>query len=271
MLLRILSPLVALAISAAECSLAKSGTVYVTPHSQFSSSIGVLGCKVDTNRIAYWPICRAFSFQYPFISQYYLRTDRILTMILIGPDCTDMCIKLTFGSRSRTILHIDTSGGNYDISFDTFQYLAFDSKATASPAILNANAGANMDYEIVDMSECSDIITSDTGKLSFIAVSPNQVNSCMEQSSSWVAENYEMRNIANSQCQYGIDEVCTLDSTTGTCTCPSGVGTDGNVALAPAQPVIDYIAPCGVTATAGGAEPVGNQCSMVTQTPDPSS
>lgn len=37
-------------------SLATSGTVYVTPHSQFSSSIGVLGCKVDTNRIAYWPV-----------------------------------------------------------------------------------------------------------------------------------------------------------------------------------------------------------------------
>lgn len=244
MFVRNLSLLAALAISSVNGSLATSGTVYVTPHSQFSSSIGVLGCKVDTNRIAYWPV---------------------------WPDCTNMCIKLTFGSRSRTILHIDTSGGNHDISFDTFQYLAFGSSATASPAILNADAGANMDYEIVDMSECSDIIKSDTGKLSFIAVSPNQVNSCSTQSGSWLADNFELRNIANSQCQYGIDEVCNLDDTTGTATCPSGVGTNGNAALSPAQPVTDYIAPCGVKATAGGAEPVADQCSMVTQTPDPSS
>lgn len=243
MFLRTISLLTALAFSCAN-SLATSGTVYVTPHSQFSSSIGVLGCKVNTDRIAYWP---AF------------------------PDCTNMCIKLTFGSRSRTILHIDTSGGNYDISFDAFQYLAFGSSATASPAILNADAGANMDYEIVDMSECSDIITSDTGKLSFIAVSPNQVDSCLDQSSSWVAQNYELRNIANSQCQYGVDEVCTLDTVTGTANCPSGAGTNGNVALSPAQPVIDYIAPCGVKATAGGAGVVANECATVTKTPDPSS
>ncbi|KUI64226.1 hypothetical protein VM1G_10982 [Cytospora mali] len=244
MLFRIVPLLLAWAISVAKASLPSSGTVYVTPHSQFSSSIGVLGCKVNTNRIAYWP---AF------------------------PDCTNMCIKLTFGSRSRTILHIDSSGGAHDISFDAFQYLAFGSSATASPAILNANAGVNMDYEIVDMSQCSDIITSETGKMSFIAVSPNQVDSCLDQSGSWLAMNYELRNIADSQCQYGIDEVCTLDEATGTAKCPSGVGTNGNVGLSPAQPVIDYIAPCGVRETAGGAAVVADQCSMVTQTPNPSS
>lgn len=244
MLFRMLSLIMALAIRAGSASLPLNGTVQVTPHAQFSSSVGVLGCKVNTNRIAYWPAT---------------------------PDCTNMCIKLTFGSRSRTVLHIDTSGGNYDISFDTFQYLAFGSSATASPAILNANPGADMDYEIVDMSECSDIITSDTGKLSFIAVSPNQINSCLSQSGSWVAQNYELRNIADSQCQYGIDEVCTFDVATDTVNCPSGAGTNGNVALSPAQPVIDYIAPCGVKATAGGAAVVADTCSMVTQTPNPSS
>lgn len=222
-------------------SLATSGTVYVTPHSQFSSSIGVVGCKVDTNRIAYWPV---------------------------WPDCTNMCVKLTFGSRSRTVLHIDTSGGAHDISFDTFQYLAFGSSATASPAILDADAGANMDYEIVDMSECADIITSDTGKLAMIATSPNQVNSCLEQPDSWLAQNYELRNILSSTCQYGIDEVCTLDDTTGTATCPSGIASPANTLN---LPVIDYIAPCGVKATSGAAAPVADQCAMVTQTPDPSS
>lgn len=162
-LIGILALVPSLVAADSNSSLATSGSVYATPHSQFSSSIGVLGCKVDTNRIAYWPV---------------------------WPDCTDMCVKLTFGSRSRTVLHIDTSGGAHDISFDTFQYLAFGSSATASPAILDAEAGANMDYEIVDMSECADIITSDTGKLSFIANSPNQVDSCRtNEPGSWLADN----------------------------------------------------------------------------------
>lgn len=178
-----------------------------------------------------------------------------------------MCLNMTFGSRSRTILHIDTSGGNYDISFDTFQYLAFGSSATASPAILNANAGANMDYEVVDMSNCADIITSDTGKLSFIAVSPNQVNDCLQQSGSWVADNYELRNILSSTCQYGIDDVCPLDATTGTATCSPPASNVDVLDL----PVTDYIAPCGVKAISGDAAPVADECTMVTQTPDPSS
>lgn len=227
------------ALAAAAATLPSSGTVYVTPHSQFSSSIGVVGCKVDTNRIAYWP--------------YW-------------PDCTNMCVKLTFGSRSKTILHIDTSGEAHDISFDAFQYLAFDSSATASPAILNAAAGVNMDYEVVDMSECADIITSETGKLSFIATSPNQVNKCLTESDSWLAQNYELRNIGSSTCQYGVDEVCTLDDATGTASCPSG-GAGATKTLD--MPVIDYIAPCGVKATAGAAAPVADSCSMVTQTPSP--
>lgn len=225
-----------------DSTLATSGTVYVTPHSQFSSSIGVLGCKVDTNRIAYWPV---------------------------WPDCTNMCVKLTFGSRSRTVLHIDASGGAHDISFDTFQYLAFDSSATASPAILDAEAGANMDYEVVDMAECADIITSDTGKLAIIANQPNQVDSCLSSApDSWLAQNYELRNILSSTCQYGIDEVCALDDVTGTASCPSGSASSAD---ALDQPVIDYIAPCGVKATSGEAQPVANECATVTKTPDPSS
>ncbi|KAH8743801.1 hypothetical protein F5883DRAFT_655563 [Diaporthe sp. PMI_573] len=69
-----------------------TGSVKVTPHDKFSSTIGAFGCKVDVNRIAYWP--------------YW-------------PDCSDV------------------SGGAHDISFDTFQYLAFGSFATSSPAILD--------------------------------------------------------------------------------------------------------------------------------------
>ncbi|KAH8755087.1 hypothetical protein F5883DRAFT_504803 [Diaporthe sp. PMI_573] len=222
-------------------SLGSTGAVRVTPHDQFSSTIGVHGCKIDVNRLAYWP--------------YW-------------PDCSGMCIKLTHGFRSRTVLHLDVSGSAYDISFDAYQYLAYGSSATASPAILNPDrSGAfDVDYQIVDMSECADIITSETGRLSFMALSPNQVNKCINEGDNWVAQNYELRNINDPQCQYGLDEPCTLDPVTGTANCPSGAGM--KVApLSPAQPVIDLRYPCGVKATAGLAPPAPAQC--VTTTKDP--
>ncbi|KAK4033799.1 hypothetical protein C8A01DRAFT_49682 [Parachaetomium inaequale] len=28
----------------------------ITPHDMYSSSVGVLGCKINTNRVAYWPM-----------------------------------------------------------------------------------------------------------------------------------------------------------------------------------------------------------------------
>lgn len=238
-MLRLLTILTALSTHANALSLGLTGAVRATPHDAFSSTIGVHGCKIDVNRMAYWP--------------YW-------------PDCSGMCIKLTHGSRSRTVLHLDVSGGAHDISFDTYQYLAYGTSATASPALLNPDAGGALDveYEVVDMSECADIITSDSGKMSFMALSPNQVNKCVAEGDNWVAQNYELRNINDPQCQWGVDEPCTLDSVTGTAKCPSGVG--AKVApLSPAQPVIDLRYPCGVKAVAGEAPPAPQGCATETK------
>ncbi|KAJ4384351.1 hypothetical protein N0V85_008390 [Neurospora sp. IMI 360204] len=71
-----------------------SGSLYdVTPHPFFSSSIGVLGCKINTNRVAYWK-------------------EEV--------DCDNICVKLTNTTNGRTItlLRIDHSGGAHDISYD---------------------------------------------------------------------------------------------------------------------------------------------------------
>lgn len=73
-----------------------SGTYSVTPHTSYSSSVGVLGCKIDYNRVAYWPM---------------------------EVDCDSMCIKLTNNGKSLTVLHVDTSGGAYDISYDAWSQL----------------------------------------------------------------------------------------------------------------------------------------------------
>ncbi|KAL1879147.1 hypothetical protein Daus18300_001726 [Diaporthe australafricana] len=232
--------------TAQNLSFPASGSFDITPHDSFGSSTGVLGCKVNVNRMAYWPYT---------------------------PSCDGMCVKLTFGSRSRTVLHADTSGGAHDISFDAFQYLAYGTSATDSPALLNpaSNGAVKMDYEVVDMDQCADIITSDTGKLAFMAASPNQVNACLGEGGNWVAENYELRNIGSPTCQYGVDEVCTFDKTTGIVDCPSGVNTKGSVALSPAQPVIDLSSPCGTEKISGEAPAVPKDCATEIKAPDPSS
>lgn len=244
-MLWLLPVLTAFAAHATAQALPSTGSVRVTPHDAFSSSIGVHGCKIDVNRMAYWP--------------YW-------------PDCTGMCINLKFGSRSRTVLHLDRSGGAHDISFDTYQYLGYGTSATSKPTFQNpAQDGAfEVTYEVVDMSQCADIITSDTGKMSFMALSPNQVNDCLKNGTNWVAQNYELRNIANQACQYGVDEVCTHDTATGTASCPSGA--DKNSApLAPAQPVIDLTPPCGQEHVAGTAANVPATCATENKEPDPSS
>lgn len=231
--------------TAQNLSFPETGTFEITPHDSFGSSTGVLGCKVNVNRMAYWPFT---------------------------PSCAGMCIKLTFGSRSRTVLHADASAGAHDISFDAYQYLAYGTSATDSPALLNPDqhGAVSMDYEVVDMSQCQDIITSDTGKLAFMAASPNQVNTCLAEGDNWVAENYELRNIAEPFCQHGVDEVCTFDKVTGIVDCPSGVNVKGSVALSPAQPVIDLSSPCGTEKIAGDAPPVPKDCATEIKAPDPS-
>jgi hypothetical protein len=49
-----------------------------------------------------------------------------------------------------------------------------------------------VNYEVIDMSECPDIITADTGKMSFTAGNPSQVIKCLNEGNNWVAKNYEV-------------------------------------------------------------------------------
>ncbi|KAH7110030.1 hypothetical protein B0J13DRAFT_462591, partial [Dactylonectria estremocensis] len=49
------------------------------PHEQYSSSVGVLGCKINTNRVAYWP--RPVS-------------------------CDDICVQITYEDREVYLLRI---------------------------------------------------------------------------------------------------------------------------------------------------------------------
>ncbi|KAI9162949.1 hypothetical protein HJFPF1_04544 [Paramyrothecium foliicola] len=174
--------------------LRRSGSASVTPHVQYSSSIGVPGCKIDTNRVAYWPG---------------------------SVNCNDICVKVTKEGRSLTLLKIDSSAGAYDISYDAWNYLGFGVSATKDPKM---GGGIDMDYEFVDASECSDIL--DGGKLPLSAAnSMNYMASCMSEPDSWVAKNAKLLNIMDPICKLGVDEECSLDlAVSNQPKCPSGLG-----------------------------------------------
>ncbi|KAK3051044.1 hypothetical protein LTR09_007793 [Extremus antarcticus] len=170
------------------------GSISITPHDSYGSSIGVLGCKINVNRVAYWPM---------------------------QPSCDGMCMKVSANGRSTTLLQIDTSGGAYDISYEAWNILKTGQSATTDPV---EGGGFAATYERVDMSQCADIITESSGKLAFTAAnSMNYIAGC--PANSWVGRNYALYNIANSVCSLGVDERCTLDmSVSNQPSCPSGLG-----------------------------------------------
>ena len=175
---------------------ADTTTVWATPHDSYSSSVGVLGCKINTNRVAYWPM---------------------------SVDCTNICVSLSYGGRSVHLLRVDQSGGAYDVSYDAWNYLMTGYSATSKPT---AGGAIAMEYENVDASQCADLIHTDGHSLPLSAAnSMNFLASCLSQSNSWVANNYVLYNILDSVCSWGFDEECTLDlSTSNQPKCPHILG-----------------------------------------------
>lgn len=176
--------------------------ISVTPHDKYSSSVGVLGCKIDTNRVAYWPT---------------------------SVDCNNVCVKVSHAGRDVHLLKIDTSGGAYDISYDAWNYLKTGESATENP---DEGGGIDATYEDVDMSECEDLLKTDDKTLPFSAANAmNFVSSCKENGDSWVGKNFSLFNIANPACTLGKDEKCEYpDLSQGNQpTCPSMLGAPGTM------------------------------------------
>ncbi|KAI1075645.1 hypothetical protein F5B20DRAFT_558871 [Whalleya microplaca] len=202
-----------------------SGTVWVTPHDSYSSSIGVLGCKVNTNRIAYWPG---------------------------SVDCNNLCVSVSHEGRTVSLLRVDQSQGAYDVSYDAWNYLYTGYSATEKPT---AGGSVAMEFKNADASSCSDLIHTDGGKLPLSAAnSMNFLASCLAQTSSWVAKNYILYNILDSICSWGHDEECTLDwPNANQATCPSTLGDPVTLTSAP---VYNIKYPSGETVLASSGEVV---------------
>jgi len=169
-------------------------SISVTPHDMYSSSVGVLGCKINTNRVAYWPQ---------------------------AIDCNNICVQVSYGGRSVTLLRIDQSGGAYDISYDAWNYLYTGQSATTDPV---AGGGIAATYVNLPASECTSLMQD--GKLALSAAnSMNYLASCLDQPGSWVADNYVLYNIQTPTCTLGYDETCTLDwPSQNQATCPHQLG-----------------------------------------------
>jgi hypothetical protein len=170
-------------------------TVPAVPHDMYSSSVGVLGCKIDTNRIASWPM---------------------------AVDCNNICVRLSYAGRSLELLRIDQSAGSYDISYDAYNYLVTGQSATVNPIY---GGIVNMEVEQIPPEECVKYLHVSGLPLS----APNSMNfvaACLAQPDSWVARNYLLFNIYDPVCHWGYDELCTLDlAVSNQPSCPHTLGT----------------------------------------------
>ncbi|KAJ3550846.1 hypothetical protein NPX13_g11452 [Xylaria arbuscula] len=166
-------------VAATRATDARFNLVSVTPHDRYSSSIGVLGCKVDTNRIAYWPST---------------------------PSCNNLCVKVNANGRAVYLLQIDQSEGAYDISYDAWNYLLTGKSAREYPI---SGGDLTASYENVPMSYCASAIKEDKGRLAFSAAnSMNFLMTCSPES--WIAHNHALYNIVNPACTWGFNEECVM-------------------------------------------------------------
>lgn len=157
-------------------------TIWATPHESYSSSVGVLGCKINTNRVAYWP--------------------QPVT-------CDNICVSVQYENRQVYLLRIDQSEGAHDMSYDAWNYLYTGNSASDKPV---AGGAIAMTFQQVTPDKCSSLIRTSDGKLPLSAAnSMNYVASCLDQPKSWVAKNYALFNILDPICTLGHNEQCNLD------------------------------------------------------------
>ncbi|CEJ91848.1 hypothetical protein VHEMI07536 [[Torrubiella] hemipterigena] len=171
-----------LLVAGTAAAAATGGTVWATPHDSYSSSVGVLGCKINTDRVAYWP--------------------ETVT-------CDNICVSLSYGGRQVYLLRVDQSGGAHDISYDAWNYLYTGNSAADKPV---AGGAIAMEFKPADPSKCSGLINTSGGKMPLSAAnSMNYLSDCLSQKDSWIAKNYVLYNILDPICTLGHDETCSLD------------------------------------------------------------
>ncbi|KAL0931279.1 uncharacterized protein CTRU02_214014 [Colletotrichum truncatum] len=234
---RLLLPLLLLTSSPSSCVLA-DGTVWATPHDSYSSSVGVLGCKINTDRVAYWPG---------------------------SVDCNNICISLSYEDRTVKLLRIDQSQGAYDVSYDAWNYLYTGKSAKKAPV---AGGPLAMEYKELPADDCKELIKTKNKKLPLSASnSMNFLASCLGEKGSWVGSNFALYNMLDSICSWGYDEECEIDwPAANQPTCKHSLGMP--VALKDA-PVYNVQYPSGEVVEASSGQKVSNPDTTSAAVPSP--
>ncbi|KAK2005373.1 hypothetical protein LZ32DRAFT_612157, partial [Colletotrichum eremochloae] len=122
-------------------------------------------------------------------------------------DCHNICVKVSNSGRSLHLLKIDQSQSAYDISYDAWNYLVTGMPAGEAPI---TGGGIWMDREFVEAQQCTSLLWDGTLPLS-AANSMNYLALCIMQPDSWVAQNHQIYNIADPRCEWGYDEMCSVN------------------------------------------------------------
>ncbi|KAI0598214.1 hypothetical protein F4775DRAFT_592723 [Biscogniauxia sp. FL1348] len=184
-----------------------STSISITPHDRYSSSIGVLGCKINVNRVAYWPL---------------------------APDCDSPCVTVTAGGRTVHLLQIDRSGGAWDVSYDAWNYLYTGASALTAP---RAGGPIAAQWRRADVAACADLFNGTAGRLAVPLAAPTQGWLAACPDASWARRNYLLYNIYDPVCRYGYDEECAGDPSRPVC--PHQLGAQPKLDTAPVWN-IDY-------------------------------
>ena len=162
-----------IALLALNLGLASAESIWVTPHMQYSSSVGVPGCLIDTNRVAYFPQ---------------------------PVSCTEPCMRMTNTALNIEVvlLHIDTSGGANDISYDAWNRLQTGVETITRP-LMGGGIPVEMERLKLEDPECKALLGQTGGKIPTLAANPG-FSDCPEVA--------QYRNYRDMQCKQGTGEIC---------------------------------------------------------------
>jgi hypothetical protein len=192
---------------------ATTGTIALRPHVEYDSSMGVIGCLINTNRIAYWPL---------------------------PPPCDNPCVKLTApNGNTINVLHIDKSTSSYDISMDAFKTLKYGADWRSVNTQVESE-WEGVQYEYVSMDQCAGILPD--GTLPLIAKSTQSYDNCVksEPQSFW-AKNSQFWDVDDGRCLRGKLQKCELvpGNTVPQCADGAGAGMSGQKLLTGIDTVVD--------------------------------
>lgn len=159
----------------------RSGKLVFTPHVQFLSAVGIIGCKINPDRAAY---------------------------VSFHPGCNNMCMKVWKSDQTEDaameLLHLDGPNGANDISMDAYKTLLHGPDWKTTNPGQEGSFEAN--YKFVPLDKCPKLLP--TGKLPILAKNYEFATGCARR------DLVEYWDFDDTLCQKGINQKCEVNQTT---------------------------------------------------------